>query len=212
MDNAITVNGFSTKDLHVFVTLIMLALLPACATVNTVQTESTAVANVICKSDTDIFCVESDKDRALKLNQQGIEYGVAQEYDKALDSFKKAIELDNSNPEFHYNLGVTYFSKGMPEQEEAAYMNGLAQKPGNPQHAPYFAKIHFNLACTYALQGKKDQAFEQLEMLYATADTLMYHWVESDADLASLRDDPRYTELIARQAKRESSSEKAETP
>ena len=211
MDNAMTVNGFSTKNLHICFTLIMLALLPACTNVNTVQTESAAVANV-CKNETDTFCVETDKDSAARHNQQGLEYGRAQEYDKALDSFKKAIELDSSNPEFHYNLAVTYMSKGMPEEEEAAYMSGLAQKPGNPQHAPYFAKIHFNLACTYALQGKKDQAFEQLEMLYATADTLMYHWVELDADLASLRDDPRYTELIARQAKKDSSSEKAETP
>ncbi len=211
MDNAMTVNGFTIKDLRIFVPIIMLALLPACANVNTVQTESAALANA-CKSDTDTFCVETDKDSAARHNQQGLEYAAEKEYDKALDSFKKAVELDNSNPEFHYNLGVTYFSKGMPEEEEAAYKNGLAQKPGDPKHVPYFAKIHFNLACTYALQGKKDQAFEQLELLYATADTLMYHWVESDADLASLRDDPRYTELIARQAKRESSSEKAETP
>ena len=211
MDNALTVNGFTIKDLHILVTLIMLALLPACATVNTVQTESAAVANA-CKSDPDAFCVETDKESAARHNQQGLEYAGEKEYDKALDSFKKAIELDKSNPEFHYYLGVSYFHKGMIEEAEAAYMSGLAQKPGNPQHVPYFAKIHFNLACIYALQGKKDQAFEQLEMLYATADTLMYHWVESDTDLASLRDDPRYTELIARQAKRESSSEKSETP
>lgn len=212
MDNTITVNGFSTKDLHIPFTLIMLVLLPACATVNTVQTEPGAAANVICKSDTDTFCVERDKDRALTLNKQGIAYGGEQDYDKALDSFKKAIELDNSKPEFHYNLGVTYSYKGMPEQEEAAYMNGLALKPGDPLHATYFAKIHFNLACLYALQGKKDQAFEQLDLLYATADTLMYHYVESDPDLASLREDPRYKELIARQTKSESSSEKAGPP
>ena len=202
----------SATYLHTYAVVLSLALLPACATVHTAQTESGAVANVICKNDTDTFCVESDKDRALKLNQQGIEYGVAQEYDKALDSFKKAVELDNSNPQFHYNLGVTYSSKGMPVEEEAAYMNGLALRPGDPLHATYFAQIHFNLACVYALQGKKDQAFEQLEMLYATSDTLMYHYVESDRDLASLREDPRYKELIARQAKRESSSEKAGPP
>ena len=206
MDNAMTVNGFSTKNLHICFTLIMLALLPACTNVNTAQTESAAVADV-CKNDTDTFCVETDKDSAARHNQQGLEYAEAKEYDKALDSFKKAIELDKSNPEFHYNLGLTYFSKGMPEEEEAAYMNGLAMKPGDPLHAPYFAKIHFNLACLYALQGKKDQAFEHLEMVYATADTLLFHYVESDADLASLREDPRYKALIARQAKSDSSSE-----
>ncbi len=189
----------STDITKVCAAIFVLVLLPGCraAPVNTAA--EPPAASVECKSDTDTFCVEGNQDSAARLNRQGAEYAAKKDYDKALDFFNQAIALDNSNPEFHYNLGVTYSYKGMAAEEEAAYMNVLAIEPDDPVANPALANAYFNLACLYALQGKKDQAFVQLEKLLTVDSRTLYHYLQSDEDLKSLREDPRFKQLVAKQ-------------
>jgi tetratricopeptide (TPR) repeat protein len=55
----------------------------------------------------------------------------------------------------------------------------------------------YNLACSYAVLGMTDRAFEALER----ALKLGYHWIRHlrrDPDLKSLRSDPRFDRLIRR--------------
>jgi tetratricopeptide (TPR) repeat protein len=57
--------------------------------------------------------------------------------------------------------------------------------------------IHYNLACSYALVGKVDQAIETLEHAIAIG----YHdgaYLQRDPDLEGIRRDPRYLALIER--------------
>ena len=179
-------------------TLLTLTLLAGCAAINTAQTAPAATSSVVCSADSDDFCVEGNEDSAARLGRRGVEYGEKGELDLALGLFKDAIKLDSSNPEFYYNLGVTYNHKGMPVETEAAYIAGAAIPSSNSQHTINLAKIHFNLACLYALQGKKDAAFEQLEKMFVVDQKLLFHWVEGDADLTSLRDDPRYKQILVK--------------
>ncbi len=190
----------SAKKTKPAIAILMLALLPGCAAVNPAKTEPPTVASTVCNADTDTFCVEGEKDSAARLNRQGLEYAAKQDYDQALEQFKRAIELDNANPEYHYSLGVTYSFKGMKEEEEAAYMAVLAIESEDPSRNPALANTYFNLACLYALQGKKDQAFEHLQKLFTLDAKKLYHFVQSDSDLDSLRDDPRYKQLMAKKA------------
>ena len=180
------------------VTLLAIALLAGCATPNTAQTALPAMPSATCSADTDAFCVEGNKDAAARLNRRGIEQIQEQNFDQALDLFKQAIGLDATNPELYYGLGVAYNGKQMPVETEAAYLAGLATQSSNPQRTQFFAMMHFNLACLYALQGRKDSAFEQLEKLFIVDRSLLFHWVEADADLDSLRDDPRFKRILAR--------------
>lgn len=190
----------STKTPNAPAAMFVLALLSGCAAVNTATTEQpTAVSNA-CNAETDTFCVESEQDNGIKLNTEGIEYAAKKDYDKALELFNRAIELDNSNPEFYYNLGVAYSFKGMEEEEEAAYMNVLLIEPDDPKLNSVLASTYFNLACLYALQGKKEQALDQLEKLYYIDSRTLYHHLQSDKDLDSLRDEPRFKELMAKRS------------
>lgn len=54
----------------------------------------------------------------------------------------------------------------------------------------------YNLACSLALLGQKDESLEMLsksiEMGYND-----YEWMKKDNDLASLRDDPRFDSLLS---------------
>ena len=57
--------------------------------------------------------------------------------------------------------------------------------------------IHYNLACSYAIVGKVDQAIETLEHAVA----LGYHngaYIQRDPDLDGIRRDPRYLALLER--------------
>lgn len=62
---------------------------------------------------------------------------------------------------------------------------------------PGEALVWYNLGCSYALLGRKDDAFRALsravEMGYADA-----RWMDRDDDLDSLREDPRFKLLLKR--------------
>ena len=205
-----TIRNRCTAYTNAYAAILTVALLPGCATVNSAQTESQSEAGITCASETDTFCVENKEDSAARLNRQGQEYGVEKKYDQALDLFKQAIALDNSNPEYHYNLGLTYYFKGMFQEEESSYMNVLAIEPDDPKINPALANTYFSLACLYAQQGKKDQAFNQLEKLLTIAPTTLYDNI-NDRDLDSLRDDPRYKQLLAKKPASSSESGAATT-
>lgn len=67
--------------------------------------------------------------------------------------------------------------------------HGLEQYPGN-------AGIHFNLACVESLAGRTDTAFEHLREAVSRGDERMHSLARTDDDLAPLRDDPRFEELL----------------
>ena len=193
------IGKMGTDISKLYVAVFVLALLPGCRAASVSTAVEPPAASVECTSDTDTFCMEGEKDRGLRLSSQGLEYAGKQEYDKAIDLFKQAIALDNSNPEFHYNLAVSHSYKGMIEEEEASYRNVLAIEPDDPKANPVLAHTYFNLACLYALQGNKDQAFVNLEKLFIVDAKVLYHYLQSDEDLKSLRDDPRFKQLVSKQ-------------
>jgi Tetratricopeptide repeat len=73
------------------------------------------------------------------------------------------------------------------DEAKAALHEGLAVHPGN-------TSILYNLACVEALNGDREQALEHLEQ--AAADPRVRKWAQTDSDLDSLRDDPRFTAAL----------------
>jgi len=77
------------------------------------------------------------------------------------------------------------------------YQDGLEVDAKLVEAAPDDPTVRYNLACSQALLGQRDEAIETL----AVALDLGYDDVEfmrEDGDLASLRDDPRFHDLLAR--------------
>ena len=60
---------------------------------------------------------------------------------------------------------------------------GLAEKD-----APV---LHYQLACVEALSGNHDRALDEVTLAAAGSENLRKH-AQTDADLASIRDDPRF--------------------
>ena len=57
----------------------------------------------------------------------------------AIRHFRRAVELTDSNPEAHINLGVTLEQTGKLDQAAAAFKNAISAKPN-------FAQAHYHLA------------------------------------------------------------------
>jgi len=63
--------------------------------------------------------------------------------------------------------------------------------------APGDGTVWYNLACSYALSGSKDDAFAALEKAVFTG-YAGYDWMQEDKDLESIRNDPRFKQLMTR--------------
>ena len=62
---------------------------------------------------------------------------------------------------------------------------------------PRSARVFYNLACSYALLGRPEDAFDALEKAIERGFSDAEHMARDD-DLKSLRDDPRFAALVER--------------
>lgn len=84
--------------------------------------------------------------------------------------------------------GVPAYEAKRYDEASTLLREGLELHPGN-------TSLLYNLACMEALTGDKEAALEHLAQ--ASSDPRVQQWVKDDSDLDSLRDDPRFTRLIA---------------
>ncbi|PLX09098.1 MAG: hypothetical protein C0596_04680 [Marinilabiliales bacterium] len=89
------------------------------------------------KNDLDSAFIYFDQAKDLNFNKTpgfykdlGVAYGMKGYYDKALDAFEKAIELDPNDPQTYFNAGVTYQQLGDMEKANEYLMKSeeLKQK------------------------------------------------------------------------------------
>ena len=76
------------------------------------------------------------------------------------------------------------------------FQNGLAIDLKLSHRIPRDNLVWYNLGCSFALTGRKDEAFEAL----AKAIELGYYdydWMKGDTDLNGLHDDPRFESLLS---------------
>jgi Flp pilus assembly protein TadD len=109
---------------------------------------------------------------------------------EAVEAIRRAIELGEDGPSIHRSLGEALLHAGQPA--EAAEHLKKAVDLGST--AP---PLIYNLACAYALTGRKDDAFARLTEVAGTG-WLTREQLEGDADLASLKSDPRFAALLAK--------------
>ena len=141
-------------------------------------------------------------------------------YDEAIQQYHKALELEPNSATTHYFLGRAYEAKGMYDQAVAAYtkssaLNGMppdALKKVNEVYAKSGWKAYvqanldrlqagqlpaFVIATFYARLERADEAIEWLEKGYEERDFRMTV-IGVAFEFDSLRDDPRFKELLRR--------------
>ena len=75
-----------------------------------------------------------------------------------------------------------------PERARQLFAEGMRVHPDSPS-------LHYNLACLEALEGNADAAFEELRRALDREPDLV-RYAREDEDLATLRDDGRFRELV----------------
>lgn len=88
---------------------------------------------------------------ASKYADIALKFQTENKYDEAIDSYVKAIQINQSDPKLHYNIGTAFQAKQDFEHAEAAYKKALEIDPNNEK-----AKAALELL-TKQLNSKKQQ-------------------------------------------------------
>ena len=114
-------------------------------------------------------------------------------YNEAIKILEQGMVLSNERiPAFLGELSIAYFKSGQPEKtEEIIEELKSIESKGSQRSSSFF------LAQTYAGISELELAFEWLEKSYKAHDVEMI-WLKIEPQFNSLRDDPRFTELLER--------------
>jgi TPR repeat len=130
----------------------------------------------------------SKRQKARGLLHDGARWLAEGNFEQARRRFLDAIEVDGSIPEAYNGVGVTFRMRNELPRALEWYKKALTVDPD-------FGDAYYNMACVYALDGKKDLALRYLQIAalngYATAGGM-----DEDPDLESLRGEPGYRALV----------------
>ncbi len=150
-----------------------------------------------------------DKTYAAAYNNIGvIDYFVERKYPAAIRYYEKAISFRPDIASYYSNLGAAYFAqkefgKGVeaytkalqldPDVFERVSRSGITAQLSSPEDR---ARFEYELAKLYAKSGMTDRSLRCLRRAMEDG----YPGIQSvyhDAEFATLRKDPRFTELMA---------------
>jgi tetratricopeptide (TPR) repeat protein/TolB-like protein len=126
-------------------------------------------------------------------------------YDEAIAEYERELSFlgssdhalrDRSMIELDQKLGAAYLRKGMREEAEKHFKRGLKkfeERLGRGAGDPF---TKYYIACLYALQGDADNAIKYLTASLERLRELNTIRAKNDPDFESLRDDPRFREII----------------
>ncbi|RME02147.1 MAG: tetratricopeptide repeat protein, partial [Deltaproteobacteria bacterium] len=112
-------------------------------------------------------------------------------WDEAARAYREALAKDPSPAEAWFNYGICLHQQQDYKAAIDAYRKAMARGVNA-------AICAYDIACAHALLGEKDQAFEWLEKIDPAEFESFADYLETDSDLATLRDDPRFQALLER--------------
>ena len=153
--------------------------------------------------------IRADRTAAEGYNNRGfLEFKWKQNYGKALKYYRKALQLRPNDAVFHYNVAAVYFARHdftrAAEEYRNAYMldhdifervsrTGVMAQASSPEDRAAFS---FMVARMYAQAGDVDRSLEYLRKAMEEGYKDIKK-VYTDSEFASLREDKRFSELMA---------------
>jgi tetratricopeptide (TPR) repeat protein len=148
---------------------------------------------------------------------------MARQFDRAIEFYKKALEIDPTYFFAHTNLGDAYVQQGRLEEAAASYRAAIGLSEDPMSHVPlslaYIEAVSGNgreakeildrlesegagvspaiLAMVYGALGDTDEAFDRLEQAYQQKDWILT-FINSHPWFDPLRDDPRFHDIVRR--------------
>jgi tetratricopeptide (TPR) repeat protein len=152
--------------------------------------------------------VKADKSFAEAYNNLGVIYYLQKKYGKAIKEYEKSLKLRDDSASFHSNLATAYFSKKQfemamveysralqldPDIFERTSQTGIAAQMSSPEDRAHY---DYMVAKMYARLGVPDRSLEYLRKAMEEGYKDI-NKVYEDAEFATLRKDPRFTQLMA---------------
>ncbi|OEJ15735.1 hypothetical protein BFL38_09720 [Brachyspira hampsonii] len=112
-----------------------------------------------------IVVKNNSKDEVNNLNNEGVEYFLKGEFKKAIDYFEKAISIDNSVSEIHYNLGNAkfyYYAENIKKYNILEMFNEIIAEYSNAISLKEDYRYYYNRGTLYAFIGKYNLALDDL--------------------------------------------------
>jgi tetratricopeptide (TPR) repeat protein len=126
-------------------------------------------------------------------------------YDEAIAEYEKELGFlassdhglrDRTLVELDEKMGATYLRKGMKEEAEGHFIRALKRfdervtRGADDPHTKYY------IASLHALRGDNDRALKYLAESSAHLKTINALRAKTDPDFETLRDDPRFKEIV----------------
>ncbi len=125
-----------------------------------------------------------------KIVREAEQARTARDFAKAAQLFEEAVKLNPVEGSAWARLGRTYYDLKQYSKAIAPYAKAIELGSG-------FRWAHaYDIACCYALDGKKAEAFEWLDESMKMGWRDLQH-MRTDEDLVTLREDPRFVEMAA---------------
>lgn len=112
----------------------------------------------------------------------------AERWKEAVATLKPLTESDAKDGAAWARLGVAYLGGG-------AFDDAIAAETKAAEFPEQRPKAFYNLACAHARKGEKEKALESLKKA-VDAGWANRKWTEADEDLASLRGEARFVEIL----------------
>jgi tetratricopeptide (TPR) repeat protein len=128
-------------------------------------------------------------DTYLQLNADASAKFSARQWADAISVLEKLVVANPLDGESWGRLGTASYNAKDYRRSIAAYEKQIALGSGIPANAAY------NIACDYALMGDKENAILWLQKAFKMGFANLTG-AQSDTDLASIKDDPRYRDLV----------------
>ncbi len=109
---------------------------------------------------------------------------------KGIERARSVLEL-NPDDNRALNMGAFALLRLGDTEEGERWMEASMAK------APMDSIVHYNAACFYALAGMTEKAMDCLENCKFKVGSLNREWLLHDSDLDSIRDQPRFADLLA---------------
>ncbi|MBO0726438.1 MAG: protein kinase [Blastocatellia bacterium] len=115
-------------------------------------------------------------------------YDLQGKYNEAVQEFQKALQISPGSVLVKAELGYAYAKAGRRD-DAMRVLDELQRSPGQRRVSPFhFALVHIGL-------GENDRAIELLQNAYNERGERLV-WLRSDARFDSLRQDPRFNEIL----------------
>ena len=112
-----------------------------------------------------------------------------EDFREAIQQLKEVIRLDPAHFEAHLDLGICFAQKGFYAEAEKAYAQARELEPDD-------LLLAYNSAALFALWDRVDDALGFLDQAIRQDPEKVRGWLRSDPMFESLKDLPRFVELL----------------